>query len=116
MKFKRRSGSLLLTLCFVLSLLVAFKGEVKYVNAEENSNVYMITIEGTYGDNYSYASKAFFDEDFDCVWEYRIPGRNWMVVDNGDSVTFCRRYNNHRVEVNFWPGFVDEKSLESNKH
>ncbi len=65
MKFKRRSVSLLLSLCFVLSLLVAFKGEVKYVNAEENSDVYMITVEGTYGDNYSYASKAFFDEDFD---------------------------------------------------
>ena len=65
---------------------------------------------------YAWSTIHVFDKDFDCVWEYRIPGRGWMVVDNGDSVTFCHRYNNHRVEVNFWPGFVDEKSLESNKH
>ena len=65
---------------------------------------------------YPWSEIHVFDEDFDCVREYRIPGRNWMVVNNGDSVTFCHRYNNHRIEVNFWPGFVDVKSLESHKH
>jgi len=65
---------------------------------------------------YDWSTIHVFDEDFDCVWEYRIPGRRWMVVNNGDSVSFCHWYNNHRLEVNFWPGFVDEKSLESNKH
>lgn len=101
MKLKgRRIITSILALCFAMTLLFGWKGEIRQVDAEEYEPVYVVNVNGVYEDLYAYSVQVFTKDDFDANGNIQVRAIKEMqpdFEDYDDYEEFEKIYDNHAI-------------------